>query len=88
MSNYCRIAEVYTDNETIRIIKVDQSVIVNEGDLVRLTDGAYGEVITVAFLDVNEPEYRIIDHIKPIEDYRDIYHLHHHRSEEADHADP
>lgn len=35
MSNYCRIAEVLTSNETIRIIKAESSVIVSEGDLVR-----------------------------------------------------
>lgn len=84
MSNYCRIAEVLTSNETIRIIKAESSVIVSEGDLVRLMDDTYGEVITVAYTGIDDSEYRIISHIKPIEDYKAIYRHYHSQEESTD----
>lgn len=82
MSNYIRVAEVYSGSETIRLIKTKGSVIVDEGDLILFHDGSYGEVITVAYMNPNDAEYRIIDHIKPIEDYKAIYRLRYDHSEE------
>lgn len=83
MSDYCYVAEVFTPSESIRVVKVTDTII-NEGDAVRLTDGTFGEVIAVEYMKEDSPAYRIIDHIKPIENYQSIYGHRHTREENTD----
>ncbi len=72
MCKYLYVAEVAI-NDTLRLVKSKSEKPIYEGDLVQLVTGEYGEVITVAFMSEESPEYRLLDHIKPVEGYRVIY---------------
>lgn len=74
MCKYLYVAEVAINGgDTLRLVKSKSEKAIYEGDLVQLVTGEYGEVITVAFMSEESPEYRLLDHIKPIEGYRAIY---------------
>ena len=74
MNKYFYIAEVAINGgDTLRLVKSETEKPLYEGDLVQLVTGEFGEVITVAFMSEDSPEYRLLNHIKPIEGYRVIY---------------
>lgn len=74
MCKYLYIAEVAINGgDALRLVKSKSEKPLYEGDLVQLVTGEFGEVITVAFMSEESPEYRLLDHIKPVEGYRAIY---------------